>query len=116
MHQESQPKKPSRSISSEIEKEKHFPSMMIITNVFGTEFSLNRPITLDLAVPTLRDVLAALRGRHEGPWKRILKEDLSLQEGCVVLVNGRNIESLAKLETEIHDGDEITFTVLVAGG
>ena len=90
--------------------------MTIITNVFGTDFSLKQPITLDLESPTLRDVLAALRGHHEGPWKRILKEDLSLQEGCVVLVNGRNIASLAKLETEIHDGDEITFTVLVAGG
>jgi molybdopterin converting factor small subunit len=90
--------------------------MTIITNVFGTEFALKRPITLDLESPTLRDVLVALQRYHEGPWKRILKEDHSLQEGCVVLVNGRNIASLEKLETEIHDGDEITFTVLVAGG
>ena len=90
--------------------------MMIITNVFGTEFSLKRPITLDLESPTLRDVLAALRRHHEGPWRRLLKEDLSLEEGCVVLVNGRNIASLEKLDTEIHEGDEITFTVLVAGG
>ena len=90
--------------------------MTIITNVFGTEFSLKRPVTLDLESPTLRDVLAALQGDAEGPWRRILKEDLSLQEGYVVLVNGRNIGSLEKLETKIHDGDEITFTVLVAGG
>jgi len=88
----------------------------IITNVFGIEFALKRPITLDLESPTLRDVLVALQRDHEGPWKRILKEDLSLQEGCVVLVNGRNIASLEKLETSVHDGDEITFTVLVAGG
>ena len=90
--------------------------MMIVTNVFGTEFSLKRLITLDLEFPTLRDVLAALQRHHEGPWRRFLKEDLSLQEGCVVLVNGRNIASLEKLETKIRDGDEITFTVLVAGG
>jgi MoaD family protein len=90
--------------------------MTIITNVFGTEFALKRPVTLDLESPTLRDVLASLQRHHEGPWKRILKEDLSLQEGCVVLVNGRNVASLGNLETEIHDGDEITFTVLVAGG
>jgi len=90
--------------------------MTIITNVFGTEFVLKRPITLDLESPTLRDVLAALQKHHEGPWRRILKEDLSLQEGCVVLVNGRNIASLEKFETQIQDGDEITFTVLVAGG
>ena len=90
--------------------------MTIITNVFGTEFSLKRPVTLDLESPTLRDVLAALQRDAEGPWRRILNEDLSLQEGCVVLVNGRNVGSLEKLEMEIHDGDEITFTVLVAGG
>ena len=90
--------------------------MTIITNVFGTEFSLKHPITLDLESPTLRDVLAVLQRHHEGPWRRILNEDLSLQEGCVVLVNGRNIASLEKLETKIRDGDEVTFTVLVAGG
>ena len=90
--------------------------MTIITNVFGTEFVLKRPVTLDPESPTLKGVLVALRRDHEGPWNRILKEDLSLREGCVVLVNGRNIASLGNLETEIHDGDEITFTVLVAGG
>ena len=90
--------------------------MTIITNVFGTEFALKRPVTLDLQSPTLRDVLVALQTHHEGPWKRLLKKDLSLHEGWVVLLNGRNVASLQKLETEIHDGDELTFTVLVAGG
>jgi molybdopterin converting factor small subunit len=37
-------------------------------------------------------------------------------EGSVILVNGRNIESLDRFETRIDDGDELTFTVLVAGG
>jgi molybdopterin converting factor small subunit len=95
---------------------KSFSSMTLFINVFGTEFVLRRPITLDLQSPTLREVLLALQRDHEGPWKSILKDDLSLQEGCVVLVNGRNIASLEKLETSVHDGDEITFTVLVAGG
>jgi len=90
--------------------------MTIITNVFGTEFALKRPITLDPESPALRDVLVALQRNHEGPWRRMMKDDLSLVEGCVILVNGRNIASLKNLETEIHDGDEITFTVLVSGG
>lgn len=90
--------------------------MTITINVFGTELVLKQPIALDLKSSTLRDVLVALRRDHEGPWKRLVKEDLSLQEGCVILVNGRNVASLEKLETGIHDGDEITFTVLVAGG
>ena len=46
----------------------------------------------------------------------MIKDDLSLEKGCVILVNGRNIGSLQNLETTIHDGDELTFTVLVAGG
>jgi molybdopterin converting factor small subunit len=90
--------------------------MTIITNVFGTEFTLKRPVTLELQSSTLRDVLIALQSHHEGPWKRLFKEDLSLQEGWVILLNGRNVVSLQRLETEIHDGDELTFTVLVAGG
>ena len=90
--------------------------MTIITNVFGTEFTLKRPVTLDPAAAPLRDVLAALRSKPDGPWGRLLKEDLAPTEGCVILVNGRNIRSLEDLETEIHDGDELTFTVLVAGG
>jgi molybdopterin converting factor small subunit len=90
--------------------------MTIITNIFGTEFTLKRPVTLDPESASLRDVLALLQRRPEGPWRRILKDDLAPTEGCVILVNGRNVTSLENLETEIHDGDEITFTVLVAGG
>ncbi|MBM4276379.1 MAG: MoaD/ThiS family protein [Deltaproteobacteria bacterium] len=90
--------------------------MTIILNVFGKEFVSKRPITLDLESPTLRDVFVTLQMDHEGPWNRFLKKDLSLHEGCIVLVNGRSIASLEKLDTVIHDGDEITFTVLVAGG
>jgi molybdopterin converting factor small subunit len=45
-----------------------------------------------------------------------MKEDLSPAEGCTILVNGRNIESLGHGKAKIQDGDEITFTVLVAGG
>ena len=90
--------------------------MTILTNVFGTEFVLKRPVTLDRVSASLRDVLLALRGAPEGPWGRIIRDDLTLPEGCVILVNGRNIHSLNALETEIGDGDEITFSVLVSGG
>jgi molybdopterin converting factor small subunit len=90
--------------------------MTIFTNVFGTEIVLKRPVTLEPVSASLRDVLLALQGDHEGPWRRIMKDDLGLTEGCVILVNGRNISSLENLETVIHDGDEITFSVLVSGG
>ena len=90
--------------------------MTIIINIFGTEFTLKRPVTLDPVSAPLRDVLIALQKRTEEPWRRILRDDLTPTEGCVILVNGRNVTSLENLETEIHDGDEITFTVLVSGG
>lgn len=90
--------------------------MIIRVNVFGTELVLKKQVTLALESPALQDVLLALRKGTEGPWTRMIKEDLSLEPGCVILVNGRNIDSLEKRQTKIYDGDEITFTVLVAGG
>ena len=90
--------------------------MNVIINVIGPEITLKREISLESVSPTLRDVMKSLLEQKEGPWKRILKNDLSLAEGCVVLLNGRNIMSLGGYETKIHEGDEITLTVLVAGG
>ena len=116
MPPESRRKKPSRSFNSERRGGKRVDPMILHVNVFGAEFVLKRPVTLGLESATLRDVLIALQRDHERPWRRIIKGDLSLQEGCVVLVNGRNAASLEKLDTDIHDGDELTFTVMVAGG
>ena len=90
--------------------------MKITINVFGTDIILKQEVSLDLSSPTLRDVLKALKGHHQGKWENLIKNDLSIQEGSVILVNGRNVSSLDNLDTRIQDGDEITFTVLVAGG
>jgi molybdopterin converting factor small subunit len=90
--------------------------MNVIINVIGPEITLKQKIVLELVSPTLKDVMMSLLEQKEGPWKRILKNDLSLAEGCVALVNGRNIMSLEGFETKVREGDEITFTVLVAGG
>jgi len=90
--------------------------MKIITNVFGPEISVKEEVLLRPESSALRDVLKALGERAEGAWKRILKDDLSLEKGCVILVNGRNVSSLQNLETKINEGDEITLTVLMAGG
>ncbi|OGP46347.1 MAG: hypothetical protein A3K30_07685, partial [Deltaproteobacteria bacterium RBG_13_51_10] len=68
------------------------------------------------ASPTLKDVLRVLKDGVKGQLDRFIKDDLSLVEGSTILVNGRNIESLDRWETKIQDGDELTFTVLVAGG
>ena len=91
-------------------------AVKIIANVFGPRVLLKKEVLLDLPSPKLRDVLKALRDGAEESYKQILRDDLSLEKDCVILVNGRNVSSLENLETRIHEGDEITLTVLMAGG
>jgi molybdopterin converting factor small subunit len=90
--------------------------MNVIINIFGTDIRLKQKISLELTSPTLKDVLRALKDQCKGQLERFIKDDLSPVEGSVILVNGRNIWSLDRFETKIHNGDELTFTVLVAGG
>jgi molybdopterin converting factor small subunit len=91
-------------------------TMRVIVNFLGTEIRLKQEVSLDPASPALKDALRALKDRYGAPLEKFLKEDLSPVEGCTILLNGRNIGSLGRGEKEIRDGDEITFTVLVAGG
>jgi molybdopterin converting factor small subunit len=90
--------------------------MKIIINAFGTDIRLKQQASLEPASPALKDVLRALQEQEKGQLKHFILDDLSLREGCAILLNGRNIASLDKLETRVQDGDELTFTVLVAGG
>ena len=90
--------------------------MKVIINLLGTEVRLKEETFLEPSSPTLKDVLRTLGDQYEGQLQRFIKADLSPVEGSAILVNGRNIRSLDGLETKIQDGDELTFTVLVAGG
>lgn len=90
--------------------------MRVFVNTFGTDIKLRQEISLTPASPSLRDVLGALREQYRAPLVRFLNDDLSPIEGAAVLVNGRNMWSLDKFATTIREGDELTFTVMVAGG
>ena len=90
--------------------------MKVIINLFGTDIRLKQEVSLEPASPALIDVLRALKDQYQGQLEGFIQDDLALVEGSVILVNGRNIASLDRFETKIHDGDELTFTVLVAGG
>ncbi len=90
--------------------------MRVMVTLLGTEVRLKQEVSLDLASPALKDALRALKDRYGAPLEKFLREDLSPMEGCTILLNGRNIGSLGPGATKIQDGDEITFTVLVAGG
>ena len=90
--------------------------MKVFINAFGTDIRLKQEASLEPASPALKDVLRALQDQDKDQLERFIEDDLSLKEGCVILLNGRNIASLDGLETRVQDGDELTFTVLVAGG
>jgi molybdopterin converting factor small subunit len=85
-------------------------------NLLGTDVRLKEEVALDLSSPTLKHVLRALKDRYKGNLQRFINHDLSPTEGSAILLNGRNILSLDPSATKIQDGDELTFTVLVAGG
>ena len=90
--------------------------MRIIVNIIGVEVRLKQETLLEPDSPDLKDVLRTLKDQDEGQLKRFVNDDLSPVDCSVILVNGRNILSLNGWKTQIHDGDELTFMVPVAGG
>ena len=90
--------------------------MNLKIRVIGPDIILKREITLALASPRLRDVTRALLEQSGAEWERIIQDDFAPSEGYEVLVKGRNIKSLEGLDTRIHEGDEIVFTVPLVGG
>lgn len=90
--------------------------MRIIVNVIGVEVKLKQETQLESVSPLLKDVLRTLKDQDRGQLKRFINDDLSPVDCSVILVNGRNILSLDGWETCIHEGDELTFMVPVAGG
>jgi molybdopterin converting factor small subunit len=90
--------------------------MKVIINIIGVEIRLKQEISLEPASSALKDVLRVLKDRDKGELGRFVDGGLSLVDGSVLLVNGRNILSLAGWETQIRAGDELTFMVPVAGG
>jgi molybdopterin converting factor small subunit len=93
--------------------------MKVIVNIIGVEVRLQQQVSLEPASGMLKDVLRVLKDRDKadkGELRRFVGDDLEPVDCSVILVNGRNILSLDRWETQIHDGDEITFMVPVAGG
>ena len=90
--------------------------MRLLVNIFGPDVKVRQEVSLALVSSSLCDVLAALRAQCRAPLEQFLRDDLSPAEGAAILVNGRNMLSLDMIGTTIRDGDELTFTVMVAGG
>jgi molybdopterin converting factor small subunit len=90
--------------------------MKLTINMIGVEIKLKEQVSLEPSFSALRDVVRVLKKRDNRELRRFVGDDLAPVDGSAILVNGRNILSLERWETQIHDGDEITFMVPVAGG
>jgi molybdopterin converting factor small subunit len=90
--------------------------MKVIVNLFGVDVRLKQEIFIEPAFTSLKGVLKGLKDRGVEQLERFIDDHLSPVGGSVILVNGRNYLSLDGWETQIHEGDELTFMVPVAGG
>jgi molybdopterin converting factor small subunit len=90
--------------------------MKIFVSVVGVEVKLKQETAIEPSSHALKDVLRILKDQDNCQLERFIDGDLSPIDCSVILVNGRNILSLNGQDTQIHDGDELTFMVPVAGG
>jgi molybdopterin converting factor small subunit len=88
----------------------------LFINILGPDVKLKEEVSFELSSASLEEVLGTLRVHHKSKLERFIEDDLSSAEGSAILLNGRNIRSLDRSATKIRDGDELTFTVMVAGG
>ncbi len=77
---------------------------------------MKQEISLSPESPAWPEVLRMLKRQVGHSLARFVKDDLSPAKDCAILINGRNILSLDEHTLQIKEGDEITFTVMVAGG
>ena len=66
---------------------------------------------------TVGDLLRDLSARYGQDFRRwVLKEDGTLGQMCIILVNGRDVRELDGLTTRLQPEDSISFFPPVAGG
>jgi molybdopterin synthase sulfur carrier subunit len=74
---------------------------------------------LDIEFPkgaTIRTLLAELTGKYEGLDDLMFAAPGTLRDFVNILKNGRNVHFLARLDTQLDDGDVIALFPPVAGG
>jgi sulfur-carrier protein len=65
---------------------------------------------------TLRDLLDLLSARYGMAFRRAVLEGDQLSPQIIILVNGRNVLYLQKLDTPLSADDEVSIFPMVAGG
>jgi molybdopterin synthase sulfur carrier subunit len=71
---------------------------------------------IDDAPADLRELLTALAGRYGTSFRRAVFAGAELNGEIIILVNGRNVLYLQKLDTPLGADDEVSVFPMVAGG
>ncbi len=77
---------------------------------------------IDGAPTDLRELLTQLAQRYGAPFRRAVfadgtdGADESLHDQIIILVNGRNVRHLQRLDTPLAPDDEVSIFPMVAGG
>lgn len=76
----------------------------------GTKYDVEDEITII-------ELINKLDQDYDGYFsKKLLEEDKGISKGTIILVNGKNIFHIDKLETKVSDGDVVTLFPPSAGG
>ncbi|KUK18617.1 ubiquitin-like small modifier protein 1 [Thermococcus sibiricus] len=82
---------------------------MVRVKVFATLRNIVEKNELQIQANTVRELLEKLYSKYP----EMKKE---LEKGVIILVNGKNIEHLEKLDTKLKDEDVVSIFPPVGGG
>ncbi|MFP4005569.1 MAG: ubiquitin-like small modifier protein 1 [Candidatus Hadarchaeia archaeon] len=72
---------------------------------------------IKLSASSVKELLRIVSEKEEGIGKKMFKEDeLTLRDSISIMVNGRKINLLDGVDTELDDGDVVAIFPPVAGG
>jgi molybdopterin synthase sulfur carrier subunit len=76
----------------------------------GTEYEVESEISI-------AELIKKLDQEYDGYFtQKLLEEDRSISSGAIILVNGKNILHLEKLESKVNNQDTVTLFPPSAGG
>ncbi len=89
--------------------------MIVRYFAFVRDYTGSKEISIESS-PTLRELLYKLCSRYGLRFRDMIFNRDRLSEEIIILVNGRHIEHLEGLDTQLKDNDEISIFPRVAGG